>query len=401
MAASCRKFGKRPALIFSMTLAFVGSILAAASKGLDSFIGARWLQGMSMAFFESIMFSVVGDMYYVHERGLRTSAYIIMFSGISSLPLLVSGKVDEALGWRWIFWLLAIFSGFFLLLCVVFGWETTYNRDAIYDVDNSSQDVSTSIVDIAPATANLSIQNLQMINAMKTSQAEHKENKDLERIQTTQSTVPPARQSFVRRMAPWSGQTYSNVPLTRLILSPLLIIYNPAVIWASITIAFPVLWLVGITVVVAQIFSSPPYSMSPKDIGYLSAGPIVAGMLANIVIGSLSDWSVKLLSRRNRGLYEPEFRLFIVVGLFICAAIGYFLIGYLISEQSSTVGISVAYGITLAGCQFSAVAVGTYIVDAYRAISVDVFINAMVFKNFLFFGFTCKSSPMSQRICKH
>ncbi|KAL2819058.1 major facilitator superfamily domain-containing protein [Aspergillus cavernicola] len=68
MAACCRKFGKRSALLFSMTCAFIGCIWAGAAKSYGSLIGARALQGMSMAFFESVMFAVIGDMYYVHER---------------------------------------------------------------------------------------------------------------------------------------------------------------------------------------------------------------------------------------------------------------------------------------------------------------------------------------------
>lgn len=127
-----------------MISALVGSIWAAAATSSGSFIGARVFQGMSMAFFESVMFSVIGDMYFVHERGTRTAVYITMFSGISNLPMLVAGKIEESLGWRWIFWLLAIFVGVSTLLCFGFAWETSYNREAIYDVDNSSQDVSIS-----------------------------------------------------------------------------------------------------------------------------------------------------------------------------------------------------------------------------------------------------------------
>jgi MFS family permease len=142
VAAVCRKYGKRPALIFSMVCAFVGSAWAAGSKGHASFVGARWVQGFSMAFFESVMYSVIGDLYYVHERGLRTAIYIGMFSGLSIIPTLVSGIVAENLGWRWIFWLLTIFCGILLVFVILFGWESTYNRDAIYNVDSSSQDVS-------------------------------------------------------------------------------------------------------------------------------------------------------------------------------------------------------------------------------------------------------------------
>jgi hypothetical protein len=167
--------------------------------------------------------------------------------------------------------------------------------------------------------------------------------------------------------------------------------------WATLTISFPVLWIVGISLVIAQLFSAPPYLMSPEQIGYMQAGPLVSACVANLLCAFLSDWSVKWLSRRNGGRYEPEFRLFLLSGLVISAALGYFLFGYLISLGESPVVMSVIYGIVVAGAQFSAVTVGAYMVDAYRAISVDVFIIGMVFKNFLYFGFSCKWGALPSR----
>jgi hypothetical protein len=228
-------------------------------------------------------------------------------------------------------------------------------------------------------------QNLQV----EETHSQKAEATELEAADRAQSILP-TRISIWRRMAPWSGQIYTEVPLWRLVLSPFIIIINPAVIWAAVTIAFPVLWIVGLTLVIAQIFSAPPYLLTPAQIGYMSAGPVVSGFFANLICAFLSDWSAKWFSRRNGGKYEPEFRLFLTLGLAISTTVGYFLFGYLISQNASPVAISVAYAIVMAGAQFSAVTSGTYVVDAYRAISVDIFICAMVFKNFLFFGFTCK-----------
>jgi MFS family permease len=141
MAALCRKYGKRPGLIFSMFCAVVGSIWAAAAHSYGSFLGARMVQGLSMSFFESVVFAAIGDLYFVHERGTRMAVYVAMFSGIANLPVLIAGKIAESLGWRWIFWLLAIFIGLVAVLVIMFGWETAFNRDAIYNVDSSSHEV--------------------------------------------------------------------------------------------------------------------------------------------------------------------------------------------------------------------------------------------------------------------
>jgi hypothetical protein len=114
-------------------------------------------------------------------------------------------------------------------------------------------------------------------------------------------------------------------------------------------------------------------------------------MLANLFWGLVSDPLAKWMSRRNGGIYEPEFRLFLILGLAIFAAIGYFCFGNMITEGTSVVSIAIIYGLIVAACQFAAVTVGAYMVDAYRNISIEVFITTMVVKNFMFFGISCES----------
>ena len=41
------------------------------------------------------------------------------------------------------------------------------------------------------------------------------------------------------------------------------------------------------------------------------------------VVFSLSDWSVKWAARKNNGIYEPEFRLFLLIPMFILDIAGY------------------------------------------------------------------------------
>lgn len=80
-----------------------------------------------------------------------------------------------------------------------------------------------------------------------------------------------APQSFVSTLAPVQG-VYSKDSLLKLILTPIGTLANPATIWAVITLAFPVLWLVGLMLVIAQIFSVPPYNLNPTQLGYMWAG---------------------------------------------------------------------------------------------------------------------------------
>jgi MFS family permease len=136
-----RKYGRRIPLIFSMSCAFAGCLWGGYANSYNSLLGARVVQGLCVCMFESLNFVVVGDLYYVHERGVRVAVVTTTIVGIGTIPPIASGKVASDLGWRWIFWLLAIFMGIGILLTVFFGFETAYNRNAIYNTDVASQDV--------------------------------------------------------------------------------------------------------------------------------------------------------------------------------------------------------------------------------------------------------------------
>jgi hypothetical protein len=154
--------------------------------------------------------------------------------------------------------------------------------------------------------------------------------------------------------------------------------------------SFPTLWAVAINLLTAQIFSAEPFLLNTAQLGYLSAGPTVGGLLGSIAAAAISDPFIKFMARRNKGVYEPEYRLVLIIPAFVLSTIGYFLFGALVEAGKSPAAMAVLWGITVAAIQFMIMAVGTYCVDAYRTISVEIFISTMVIKNFLFYGFSCE-----------
>lgn len=190
-------------------------------------------------------------------------------------------------------------------------------------------------------------------------------------------------------MKPWST-TYSKDPLVKIVLRPFLVLANPAIVWAVIMIAFSQLWNVMLSFIIAQIFSAPPYLFNTAQVGYVSAGPATAGLLGCFFCGLVSDPIVLFLAKRNNGIYEPEFRLVLILFLPIFSSIGYFGFGNLVEEGKSAVAMSALWGVAFVSVQIASNSAGTYIVDAFRGASVEIFIISMCFKNFLFFGFSCK-----------
>jgi hypothetical protein len=200
-------------------------------------------------------------------------------------------------------------------------------------------------------------------------------------------TIP--RKPFVQRLKVFNA-TYSEENFLILLIKPFLVLKNPAVMWSTLLLSISTAWFIVISFVSAQIFSFPPYNLDATHIGYMNAGNVVGGLIGCIVAGGLSDPVVKWLSKKNKGIYEPEFRLVLLVPWAIFTAISFFLFGWMCEKGSSPAQVAVVQGVGLFAFQFLSVAMSTYMIDSYRNISVEIFIIGMVVKNFVFFGLSCK-----------
>lgn len=57
-------------------------------------------------------------------------------------------------------------------------------------------------------------------------------------------------------------------------------------------------------------------------------GAFVGALLGLLLAGMLSDWSVNIMAHRNNGIYEPEFRILLVIPQMIIGLIGLFGFGW-------------------------------------------------------------------------
>lgn len=153
VSAICVKYGKRGPFLVSLVFLLAGGIWCACASSYGDLLGGRILQGVGATAYESVTFAIIGDMYFVHQRGSRMAFFIVSQSGLLLLPSLIAGQVAEAMGWRWVFWFLVISTAVATVGVVLFGWETSYRRNAVYNIDTSSHDVSWSylVVERSPS----------------------------------------------------------------------------------------------------------------------------------------------------------------------------------------------------------------------------------------------------------
>lgn len=121
-------FGKRPVYLFSAILFICTSVWCAASPSYNSLLVARIFQGISVSPVECLPSATVAEIFFLHERAYRLGIYTLLLLGGKNLVPLVSAAIIQSMGWRWVFWIVAIVVGFCGVLLFFFVPESYWDR---------------------------------------------------------------------------------------------------------------------------------------------------------------------------------------------------------------------------------------------------------------------------------
>ena len=143
-------------------------------------------------------------------------------------------------------------------------------------------------------------------------------------------------------------------------------------------------------VVLAAIFLGPPLWFDEVITGYMYTGPFIGAVIGFILSGFFSDYSTKVMIKWNNGIYEPEFRLLLVIPQLVFGAIGLYGFGWAAAnvQPDGYVTPDIFFALEVIAMINGAVASALYIVDAYRDIQVEAFTCLLIFKNIFSFGLT-------------
>ncbi|KPM40139.1 hypothetical protein AK830_g6441 [Neonectria ditissima] len=362
VSAFSRKYGKRPVFFFSSVACLIGTIIGSVSKSYDTLLAARVVQGFSLAAYESLVFAVVGDVFFVHERGLWTSVMSFTLTCVSNLSSVVAGKITFSLGWHYLFHILNACVGFQIILLFLFVPETNFSRDAVFHQTHGNVNERT---------------DEKRNDEIETSRVENVE---------ADSRVRVPKKTFVQQMALFGGP-YSDENFLQLVIAPLAVCLNLGALWTVVITGTVTSFFVAVAYVTAQLFSPPPYLLSAAEVGYMSVGPFVGGALGCVAVGIMIDPLTIWMTKKNKGVYEPEFRLVLCVVGVLCG-VGLFGFGAISENQGNIYAIDFMWGLCLFGIAFIIGPCSTYAIDAFRGMSSEIFIANVMFKNFLFYGYS-------------
>ncbi|KAF2853432.1 MFS general substrate transporter [Plenodomus tracheiphilus IPT5] len=379
------KYGRRPVYLFSLLGQFAVAIWAARMKTTADLYLTQAFNCLLGALAEVIVQMTIADVFFVHERGLMNNLYVCTMTIGTNLAALLAGYITVGQGWRWVWlWVAIIVGGCFLLFA--FFYEETKFTPFI----NGVTDIET--------TGASSTDNQQF----KKTDPKSGDNHYIKPVLSASTLIAPPRKSYLQRLKPVSATSRGFRQLSHHIYQPIFVMCTiPAVTYVALLYGLVTAALQVSITLVAAFMPAPPYNFTASQIGLMGLPPFIGTVIGTVLSAPFADRIIIYFARRNKGIYEPEMRLWLLLVFAPLFPAGLILFGYALGKGMSWP--VVALGQALMSCAMAPIAsvALSYLADAYTDIIADSVVGVTFMRNVLATTFVFATTPWVERVGLH
>lgn len=292
----------------------------------------RILQGIASAPLETLVTSTVSDMYFVHQRGTRLSIWGCMLASGVLLGQTISGAIIQNISFEATFGISALIFIPIVLLMYFVVVETTYNGPR--------------------GGSKIEIEEKGSFWTVDTDEKETYAQK----LRLFRGRI--SGESF------WKG-AWKPVPL----------IAYPAVLFSTVVYGSYFTWLLTISVLSVTAFSMPPYNLNPAQIGLTNLPLLGVALIGSPISGWMADAAAKFMARRNGGIFEPEFRLTLMLVATPLATAGFLGFGMSVQNGAPLQWPILFMAIHSLSVPFASQASLTYVIDCHPKDANQAFVT--------------------------
>jgi hypothetical protein len=259
----------------------------------------------------------------------------------------IAGNIIEKLGIKYTFIISFGVVAPLVVLIYLFVWETTFDREK-YEKNQ-----------IADA---LNGKNFTLSADDKAIEMTQKESTVVTTEELKSEVSQEKKWTFRQQLIIYRGRV-SDRSFFRALVQPFPLLLFPPVIFATVVNGAFVTWLSVASITRLQVISFPPYNLEPDKLAYIGLPGSVVALLAAVGSGLLSDMSIKFMARKNGGIYEPEFRLILMIPATIFSTLGFLTLGHAYAQHASVIKLVALELFFQIGSPFASSAAITYIFD--------------------------------------
>jgi hypothetical protein len=237
----------------------------------------------------------------------------------------------QNLGWRSFWWLNTALLAFASICCVFLFPETKFNRNFM---------PQNSTVSSSPPLKSGSAEQVEETPAQNGTHTEAVDHTDPEKDAPVQAQNPvvvagnDANLSHVHtHKDPWLGRGKPSKAQWRLwqpyegnffmeLWMPWYLSLFPIVEFSAFVVSWTASSFLTLNLTQSQAFAAPPYNFTSTKIGFFNFAILIGALIGLFTAGPLSDFVAARLTKRNRGIREPEMRLLAMVPYVILMIIG-------------------------------------------------------------------------------
>lgn len=313
-----------PVLFWSQLLSLVFTIGATVAPDYASFTAMRTLQGFFGAAPQVIGMSIIHDMFFFRERARKINVWAASFLIGPYLGPFISSLLLLRLDWRPDFAVLAGFYGLSVLMVVIFGDETLFDRDGLEPLRKGDE------------------------------LSGERRHFSLVRRICLLVGVEGARSS-ARRPALWTVFAHQCALLTR-----------PYLLLPTALFVMPItMWTIGMVSTISQ-FVLPPIEAGGYGFSYLALAMLYwAPMVGTLAAEGWGHWFNDFLARRYMSRQGLECRLTAVYPAVLIGAVGLVAFGQTLQLQLSWVGLAFGWAMLCFSTLANMTAISAYVLDCF------------------------------------
>ncbi|PQE09851.1 MFS transporter protein [Rutstroemia sp. NJR-2017a BBW] len=345
--------------------------------GTGQYMGAEVLNGLGTSAYQAVIQLTIFNMFFVHERGRMLAVYLFGQQLGSILGLISGGTIADGPGWRWSQYIVAIANAVVFLL-LFFSFEETMFPRFLFSSTTPAQ---------MEATAGTTSQTSKKADLENTCTAESPAS--------TFSELPSSlfpKRTYLQTITLWVYQNEDSTTYWTYFKRPFFLWTFPTAVIPGFIFAFGCTAGIVSFNTISEILSSAPYNFSSTTVGLICFATLI-GSTIGYFTGVASDHIVLFLTRRNKGVKEPEMRLWTLAASFVYAALGYMLYGWGAQTKASWVVVAIGLGAMIAQ-QVSACTVATaYAMECFPGLGGELVVILAMCSSMINFAISYSVQP--------
>ncbi|KAF5486615.1 putative MFS-type transporter [Colletotrichum siamense] len=365
-----KKYGRRSTYIFSTAVMAATSWWSSRMRTVPEMYITNLLFGLAGSTNETIAEMTIADLFFVHQRGLANGFYITSVMIGNFLAPTLAGIQAASMGWRWAYYTVGIILTILFLLFLFFFEETKYVPVS----------VGVSTVEDSDLQETQNKLRKTKSNAKASHPANDKEIFEKHGDQDVEQVMPPVPlpNKYRQRMR---FSTPTEESLLSTYIAPFKMALFPHVVFSAIQCANAVAFLVLLTSINSIVFAAPPYNFSTAGVGLMLISPFIGNMIGSIYGGIFGDRIVVRLARKNRGIFEPEMRLYVLFVPALLMGVGVVIFGITADRGMHWVYPSIGGALFAFGMSSMMDVSFTIVIDTYKAATAESFVFITFVRN--------------------